>query len=293
MTFSSLISGTIPNHGKYNARPGKVTRVIQHHWAGTAGGIERLSNPTQRASATYLVLSDGKILGQVPEEFRPWTSGGTAADNPSITIECQNSTGAPDYRVSDAAFNAIVRLLADIAKRHGFGPLTTTTYRGHREFAATACPGPYLWPRLQSIRDAANALPGGTILVGSHGGVPVPVNISTPTPAPAPEDDMPITEAEYARLKGDMQATADSAMRGLIPVLAEAAGAAVWDHRLAKADETPVAARAWLVDTRIIVAQLPAMVIAALPAGGTGGVTLTQVEAAVKSGLATLQLKSV
>src|SRR5450830_488497 len=137
MTFSSLISGTIPNHGKYNARPGKVTRVIQHHWAGTTGGIERLSNPTQKALATYLVLSDGRILGQVPEEFRPWTSGGATADNPSITIECQNSTGAPDYKVSDAAFNSIVRLLADIATRHGFGSLTPTNYRGHREFAAT------------------------------------------------------------------------------------------------------------------------------------------------------------
>ena len=104
---------------------------------------------------------------------------------------------------------------------------------------------------------------------------------------------MPITDAEYARLKGDMQATADSAMRGLIPVLAEAAGAAVWDHRLAKADETPVAASAWLVDTRIIVAQLPAMVVAALPTGSTGVVSPEQIEAAVRLALGTLTLKSV
>jgi hypothetical protein len=174
MTFSSLISGTIPSHSKYNIRPGKVTRIIQHHWGGTSGGIERLSNPLQKASATYLVLSTGQILGQVPEEFRPWTSGGPAADNPSITIECQNSTGAPDYKVSDAALNSIERLIADIAKRHGFGALTRTNYRGHREFAATACPGPYLYPRLQAICDAAN------------GTQPAPTPTPTPTPVSRP-----------------------------------------------------------------------------------------------------------
>ena len=167
MTFSALISGTIPHHGKYGLRPGAVTRVIEHHWAGMTGGIERLSNPNQKASCTYLVLSDGRILGQVPEEFRPWTSGGPAADNSSITIECQNSSVGPEWRVSDAAMAAIVRLLADIATRHHIALWTPTTYRGHREFAATACPGPYLWPRLPEIRAAANALLTGGVQVGN------------------------------------------------------------------------------------------------------------------------------
>jgi peptidoglycan hydrolase-like protein with peptidoglycan-binding domain len=170
MTFSSLISGTIPHHDKYNIRSGKVTRVIQHHWAGTSGGIERLSNPKEKASATYIVLSDGRILGQVPEEYRPWTSGGYATDNPSITIECQNSTGAPDYKVSDKAYASLIRLLVDIDNRHGFGILTRTKYCGHREFAATACPGPYLYPRLQAICDAVNGV------------LPHPVPTPTPTP---------------------------------------------------------------------------------------------------------------
>jgi len=48
--------------------------------------------------------------------------------------------------------------------------------------------------------------------------------------------------------------------------VAEAAGTAVWDHRLAKAAETPVAAWAWLVDTRIIVGQLTS-------SGGTAGIS--------------------
>ena len=267
MTFSSLISGTIPNHGKYNSRPGKVTRVIQHHWGGVAGGIERLSNPTQKASATYLVLSDGRILGQVPEEFRPWTSGGATADNPSITIECQNSTGAPDYKVSDAAVNAIEHLLADVAARHGFGSLTPTNYRGHREFAATACPGPYLWPRLQSIRDAANALRGSTILVGSHGGVPVPVHIpappAIPAPPPAQEDDMPLNAADATLINNlvinvlrgaEFKQIVKQIVKDTVPTPPTAAvlAAAVTDHLLVTKPEAGLTVWQTLRDTRVI-----------------------------------------
>lgn len=168
MTFSALISGTIPHCGKYGARPGKVTRVIQHHWASvTMSGEAALASPTAKKSVTYVIHNDGIILGQVPEEYRPWTSGGSAADNPSITLEVQNQSGAPEWRVSAEAEASIVRLLADVAVRHGFGAITSQNYCGHREFAATACPGPYLFPRLQVIRDAVNAG-------------------STPTPAPAP-----------------------------------------------------------------------------------------------------------
>lgn len=173
MTFSSLISGTIPHHNKYNMRPGgiaSVDKVIQHHWASPVdnSGDISLGSPGRKASATYLIHSDGKIFGQVPEEFRPWTSGGAAADNTAITIECQNSTGAPTWEISAAAEDAIVRLLADIATRHAkFNRhLTRSNYRGHREFASTACPGPYLYPRLQLICDKANTvLGGGTVPV--------------------------------------------------------------------------------------------------------------------------------
>lgn len=176
MTFSSLISGTIPHHGKYNARGTRVTRVIQHHWADTGmGGQAALASPNTKKSVTYVVHNDGVILGQVPEEYRPWTSGGAAADNPSITIEVQNETAGPEWRVSAAAVNSITRLIADIAKRHGFGSLNENNYTGHRKFAATACPGPYLWPRLIDIRASANAL-----LIGSPVPIPPPASGGEP-----------------------------------------------------------------------------------------------------------------
>lgn len=176
MTFSSLISGTIPHHNKYSSRQGaKVTRVIQHHWASnTMAGEATLADPNRKASVTYLVYTDGTIKGQVPEEFRPWTSGGPSADNSSITIECQDETMGPEWRVSDAAISSIVRLLADIATRYGFGAITTTNYMGHKQFAATACPGPYLWGQMPAIRASVN------------GGAPVPPVPPTPPTPPAP-----------------------------------------------------------------------------------------------------------
>lgn len=159
MTFSPLISGTVPHHGKYSTRRAKIIRVIQHHWASNnGGGLNALVNPKTKKSVNYLILNDGKILGQVPEEFRAWTSGSAAADNPSITIECQNSTLGPEWRVSDAALSSIVRLLADVATRHKFGVIHSGNYVGHRDFAATACPGPYLWARMSTIRTNANNL---------------------------------------------------------------------------------------------------------------------------------------
>ena len=155
--FSTLISGTIPHHNKFSSRQGRdVTRVIQHHWAGMVGGDTRLASKGANASCTYLVYSDGTIKGQVPERFRPWTSGSFEADAPSITIEVQNSEVGGQWRISAKAEASLIRLLVDIAVRHKWGGFSAANYRGHREFAATSCPGPYLWGKRVSIRNAVH-----------------------------------------------------------------------------------------------------------------------------------------
>jgi hypothetical protein len=174
VTFSPLISGTVPHHDKYSSRQGSpIVRVLQHHHAATSdAGLARLTNPDQQASTTYVIMSDGSILGQVPEEFRPWTSGSFEADAGSITIEVQNSSGQVNgndsdpnsWKVSAAAYNSIIALLADVARRYGWGGVTASNYRGHREFSSTACPGGYLWSLMDNTRAAAQAtFDGGTI----------------------------------------------------------------------------------------------------------------------------------
>ncbi|QFP95395.1 lysin A [Arthrobacter phage Makai] len=170
MTFSSLISGTIPHNNKYSSRQGvPVSRIIQHHFAGFSDG--RLRSATEQASSHYVIYNDGSIWGLVPEEFRAWTSGSFEADAPAITYEVQNSSlqingndnDAGSWAVSPAAYNAIVRLTADIARRHGFGAVTPTNYQGHRQWYPTACPGGYLWARMDNTRSLANKALTGAV----------------------------------------------------------------------------------------------------------------------------------
>ena len=171
MTFSPLTAYTVDHHGKYNPRYGQsVVRIIVHHWAGTTGGDSRLMNPDQEVSANYILYGDGTLVGQVPEEYRAWTSGSWEADSPSITVEIQNSGVGGDWPVSDAAINKLTELIADLGRRYGWGSISWgAQVRGHREFYATACPGPYLWDRLSQIAANANAMLGGAAPAPSGG----------------------------------------------------------------------------------------------------------------------------
>ena len=186
MTYSPLTNSTAPHHGKYSSRFGTpINRVIVHHWAGTRGGDNRLTDPNQEVSTNYILYSDGTLVSQVPEEFRAWTSGSPAADNSSITVETQNSAVGGDWPVSDAAIAKLTELIADVANRYGWGGVGDANVIGHRDVYATACPGEYLYSRLPQIRANANAITGGG---------------SAPAPAPAPE--------------GDVAALADAVLRG-------------------------------------------------------------------------------
>ena len=157
MVFSPLINGTAPHHGKYR-RKSRKTRFVVHHWAGTQGGYERLTDPNQPASANYIILNDGRIIGQVPEEFEPWTTG-PLGDQNSITVEVQNETGAPEWRISDAARGSLTRLIADCGQRNGWGELRVgrNVFR-HRDFMSTSCPGPYVVSILNSVAVGANLI---------------------------------------------------------------------------------------------------------------------------------------
>lgn len=163
MTYSNLAVKTVPYHNKYNSRKGrKITRIIVHHWAGTAGGDTRLMSRTAPASANYILYSDGTLVSQVPEEYRAWTSGSWEADASSITVEVQNSAAGGQWPVSDKAIAKLIELVADVARRYKWGKVDRTSVRGHREFQSTACPGPYLYSKLGYIAQQANAkLKGG------------------------------------------------------------------------------------------------------------------------------------
>jgi len=171
MTFSPLVDKTMVTTKRSSRFGRKIAGMVVHHWAGTntRGGINTLVRNNNKKSVNYLILNDGTLIGSVPEEYRAWTSGSWTTDSTRITVEVQNSTGAPNWEVSDAAIATLTRLIADVSTRYHF-PANRNTVRGHREFAATACPGPYLYPRL-----------GGIIVAASSGTPPVIDHTPSPT----------------------------------------------------------------------------------------------------------------
>ncbi len=90
-----------------------------------------------------------------------------AADGSSITVE---TVIAPQGQATSTQMETLPRLAADLSNRYGWGPLNRQNIRGHREFANTDCPGPYLWPRLNQIIDRANQIRSGAAQVPAPAG---------------------------------------------------------------------------------------------------------------------------
>ena len=171
MTYSPLTNEAMPPTGKYwngkawvnkwSPRPAGV-RVnglnVHHHAATSDAGIYRLVTSNDPASANYIIRNNGSLIGSVPEEFRAWTTSAYVNDDDKITVEIQNETGAPDWRISAAAMATLIRLYVDLARRYSFAPVRANL-KGHQEYGvATACPGPYLLPRLDDVARKAAAL---------------------------------------------------------------------------------------------------------------------------------------
>lgn len=170
MSNSTLVTKWWPaDKSNYTAgRNGyKIRGIVIHHAASTSlnsiGTV--FSNPGRNGSAHYGV-GGTEIHQYVPEIDAAWHCSNWYGNMNTVGIETTNSTGAPDWKVSDTTFDTLCRLVADIAKRNGLGKLYYNPNEdypllsGHKDWqgASTACPGPYLYPRLQEICDRANAI---------------------------------------------------------------------------------------------------------------------------------------
>ena len=145
---------------------GNVTKITIHHMAGNMGAdacarMHALSKYQQ--SANYYIGSDGKIVCGVDEEFRAWTSGSKANDYQAITIEVANCTFAPNWKISDAAYDALVDLCVDICRRYkiipAFNGTAAASFTFHYMFQATECPGPYIKKNIYRIIDDVKGFP--------------------------------------------------------------------------------------------------------------------------------------
>ena len=201
-TNSPLVTYTKISPNKTSPRNHIIDTITIHCMAGnltveTCGNI--FAKTSRKASSNYGIGTDGRIAMYVEEKDRSWCSSNSANDHRAITIEVANDGGAPDWHVSDKAMESLIKLVADICKRNNIKELKWSTNKSdrvnhrngcnmtvHRDFAAKACPGAYLYEKHGYIADEVNKLLG------------VKSSITSSNPLTTPS-----TEKTYTVQKGD------------------------------------------------------------------------------------------
>lgn len=180
MSNSSLVSYTQISPNKSSPRKYAITRVTIHCVVGqvtvqSLGGV--FAPSSRQASSNYGIGKDGKVGMYVEEKDRSWCSSNADNDNRAVTIEVASDTYAP-YKVTNAAYSALLDLVTDICRRNGktkilwFGDKNKTlAYQPksnemvmtvHRWFANKSCPGDYLYNLHDEIAAEVNKrLSGG------------------------------------------------------------------------------------------------------------------------------------
>lgn len=173
MSNSALICYSKISPNRTSPRNHAIDTITIHCMAGQLS-VETCGNvfaPTSRqASSNYGVGPDGRIAMYVEERDRSWCSSSAANDNRAITIEVASDPSHP-YAVKEAAYEATIRLCADICKRNGIKKLVWSTSKSdrvnhkngcnmtvHRDYSSKSCPGDYLYSRMGEIARRVNLL---------------------------------------------------------------------------------------------------------------------------------------
>lgn len=169
-TNSSLVDYVNISPNKTVQRNHIIDTITIHCYVGQVTakqGCDFFANTDRQVSANYVVGRDGSIGLSVEEKDRSWCSSSASNDNRAITIEVACDTTHP-YKVTDAAYNALIELCADICKRNGIkelkwkadknliGQVDKQNMTVHRWFAAKACPGEYLYEKHTEIAKKVN-----------------------------------------------------------------------------------------------------------------------------------------
>lgn len=180
-TNSSLVNytrispnrGNVVNGKRVYGRDHAIDTISIHCVVGQCA-VEALgsifASASKQASSNYGIGYDGRIGMYVEEKDRSWCTSSRANDNRAVTIEVASDTKHP-YRVNDAAYKSLIKLLADICRRNGIKKLVWSTDKNnrinhlngcnmtvHRDFANKACPGDYLYNLHGQIADEVNKI---------------------------------------------------------------------------------------------------------------------------------------
>lgn len=176
MSNSSLVSYIKISPNKTSPRNHAIDTITIHCVVGqcsveTLGDI--FAQTSRQASSNYGIGPDGRIGMYVEEKDRSWCSSSGSNDHRAITIEVASDTTEP-YAVTDAAYEALIKLCADICKRNGIkkllwkadksliGQVDKQNMTVHRWFANKSCPGEYLYSRHSDIANRVNAILGSS-----------------------------------------------------------------------------------------------------------------------------------
>lgn len=141
--YSDLITSSDPRKMAAGSIPRqKIDRIIIHHNATTnkEQAVNTWLVDGKAQTSAHYEVADNEIIGIVGENTTAWHAGNAAMNARSIGIENLNATGAPNWTISDATFNSLVKLVVDIAKRYGFKP-DAVHVMPHSSVVPTACPG--------------------------------------------------------------------------------------------------------------------------------------------------------
>lgn len=170
-TNSPLVTYKKISPHKTSPRNDEIDTITIHCYVGQVTaqqGCDYLATTNREVSANYVVGFDGSIGLSVEEKDRSFCSSSRANDHRAITIEVACERTSP-YAVTDAAYKALINLVADICKRNNIkelkwkndksliGQVDKQNMTIHRWFSATACPGQYLLDRHFDIAEKVNA----------------------------------------------------------------------------------------------------------------------------------------
>lgn len=172
--FSNLITAVDPNLMNADRNRVKIDRIVLHHNAGTsdAGARRTWYKSTGIGTSAHYQVAGRTLWGCVGENFVAYHAGNYPMNQRSIGIEHLNSTGAPNWLVSEDTIKTSIKLVADICKRYGI-PCDRKHILKHSEVSPTACPGGLPVDRI--VREAKALIDGK----------PVQVKTATPVAKPA------------------------------------------------------------------------------------------------------------
>lgn len=171
-TNSPLVSFTKISPNRYVGRKHVIDTITPHVVVGhlslpTIGNI--FANKKAQSSCNYAIDDNGDVGLIVEEKDGSWCTSSKSNDMRAITIEIACDQKHP-YAITDAALRGLIDLSADVCKRNGIpkllwkadksliGNVDKQNISVHRWFANKACPGEYVFDRLDFVADEVNKL---------------------------------------------------------------------------------------------------------------------------------------